>query len=109
MCEEMIKFRELLDANGIEWWDSSTKYHNEEEEDYLGIFKIDRTHFHHRDYDWSVINGYGTFGGYGYFKSNAGFLELMSNAVNEGNPVGWLTAEEAFALVKGDNEWTDRF
>lgn len=101
MCEEMIKFRELLDANGIEWWDASTKYH----EEYLGIFKIDRTHFHHRDYGWSVINGYGTFGGIESVSiGNRGLLELMSNAVNDGEPVGWLTAEEAFALVKGDNE-----
>lgn len=52
IVDEMKKFRELLDQNGIEWIDDSealnTKYY------------ICRTH----PKRWSVVNGFGTYGGY---------------------------------------------
>ena len=82
-CEEMEKFRHALDINGISWHDAS---------DPVIIYgiAIERTHFKHRGYDWSVIHGYGTYGGFSRLKPDQGLLELMSKAVNDGQPVGWL-------------------
>ena len=86
MCNEMIKLRKMLNDEGIEWSDVSCLY----------FLTINRTHFEHRKYHWSVINGYGTYGG------DEGLLELMSNAVNGGEPIGYLTAEECMAYVRGE-------
>lgn len=93
MVEEMLRFRAMLTEQGIEWHDSSTP------PEYP--IQIDRTHFDYKGYAWSVINGFGTYGGIGIFrdKKNMGLLELMSNAVNGGEPVGFLTAEQAMKLV----------
>ena len=94
MVLEMIKFRKLLDDEGITWHDASDK-------DVLDIYHIDRTHFTYCGYNWSVVHGRGTFG------ENQGLLEMMSNAVNDGDPLGWLTANEVFAYVKGEQmKWT---
>ena len=83
VCEEMKKFRDALDERGIQWTDGSS-----------GVicpicmtsFKIGRTRF-------SVINGYGTYGGY-WERSpmNKGLLELR---INSRDPTGYLTAEKA--------------
>lgn len=91
MVEEMIKFRKMLDDRGIEWEDKSDSESQ--------LYRIDRTHFWYRNYHYSVINGYGTYGGSLNIIKNKGLLEVMSNAINEGEPVGWLTAEEAIKLV----------
>ena len=89
MVGEMIKFRNLLDQHNIRWIDKSDEI-------------IDRTHLNYRNYHFSVVNGLGTYGGYMIYESkNRGLLELMSNAINEGEPVGQLTAEEAFKIVLG--------
>ena len=94
MVEEMTRLRELLTKQGIKWHDASTP---------KGYpIKIDRTHFDYRGYEYSVINGFGTYGGFAYLhedKKNKGLLELMSGAVNDGEPVGFLTAEQAMKLV----------
>lgn len=97
MVEEMTKLRKLLTEQGIEWHDDS---------DTLKLnITIDRTHFEYRDYFWSVINGFGTYGGYSFrSEKNKGLLELMSNAVNGGEPVGYLTAEEAMKLILEGNK-----
>ena len=95
MTKEMELFRKMLDDNGIEYDDNSEH----------GLFPITRTQFDYRGYWWSVIHGYGTFGGYSSFRRrDDGLLELMSDAVNGGEPVGYLTAKEAFDYVRGDNE-----
>ncbi len=93
MVSEMIKLRELLDKQGIEWHDSSTP------PDYP--FQIDRTYFDYKGASWSVINGFGTNGGYDsfHYKENMGLLELMSAAVNNGEPLGYLTANLVIKLV----------
>jgi len=93
MVDEMLKLRELLTKNGIEWHDDSTP------PDYP--LQIDMTHFDYKGYAWSVINGFGSYGGIGIFrdKKNMGLLELMSAAVNDGEPIGYLTAEQAMKLV----------
>lgn len=93
MVSEMIKLRELLDRNNIQWHDDSEKG---------STFFMDRTHFWYRNYKWSIINGYGSFGGYDPLRNiNYGLLELMSNAINGGEIVGELTAEEAIKIVLG--------
>ena len=89
----MLKLRDLLTKIGIEWHDASTP------PDY--DIQIDRTHFEYRGYAWSVINGFGSSGGIGIFrdKKNMGLLELMSAAVNDGEPIGYLTAAQVMQLV----------
>lgn len=66
IVDEMKKFRELLDKNGIEWVDDS-----EEERDDVWIC---RTHSKNHD-RWSVINGIGTYGGYDLDKKTKDFLK----------------------------------
>ena len=95
MTHEMKLFREMLDAEHIKWHDASSL---------CGELSIYRTHFEHRDYHWSVIHGFGTYGGPSYIYDDRGLLELKSNAVNCGEPIGWLTAEEAMRYVRGENE-----
>lgn len=92
MTEEMIKLRSILDDEGIEWWDKS-----EPETSSLLMY---RTKFHCYGYDWSVIHGYGSYGGYTSQEEDEGLLELMSRAVNGGEPVGWLTAEKVMEYVR---------
>ena len=99
MVKEMLKLREMLTDKGIEWHDASTP------PDYP--LKIDRTHFNYIGFSWSVINGFGTYGGYDSFehKKNQGLLEVMSAAVGDGEPIGYLTAENVMRLVlEGENE-----
>lgn len=92
MNEEMKKFRAMLDAEHIEWADASE----------IGAYPISRTHFSYRNFNWSVIHGYGSYGGICLLTNkDNGLLELMSHAVNDGDPVGWLTAEQAMEYVLG--------
>jgi DNA-binding IscR family transcriptional regulator len=50
----------------------------------------------------SAINGAGTYGGYrlGDSKENEGLLEVLSSVINNGEPVGYLTAENVIQLLK---------
>ena len=99
MVAEMHKLRQLLNESGIAWEDCSTG-----PDVYL---PIDRTHFEHGGFSWSVVNGYGSYGGWDYMRTkNEGFLEVMSNALNDGDPLGWLTAEEVMDLVRGNSATT---
>jgi len=93
MTHEMKLFREMLDAEHIEWHDASSQSFE---------LPMDRTHFEHRGYHWSVIHGFGSYGGPSFLYDDKGLLELMSNAVNKGDPIGWLTAKEAMQYVRGD-------
>lgn len=93
MTHEMKLFREMLDAENIEWHDASSRSFE---------LPMDRTHFEYRGYFWSVIHGFGSYGGPSFIQDDKGLLELMSNAVNKGDPIGWLTAKEAMQYVRGD-------
>lgn len=86
MVTEMVKLRDKLTELGIDWNDKSTKSE---------LYKIDRTHFYYNGYHWSAINGFGTYGGLDVITNvNKGFIELMSNAINNGEPVGYLRADD---------------
>lgn len=89
IVEEMTKFRKLLDEKNIPWEDRS--HDNPDNGLYIcrtwGINK-----------KWSVINGFGTYGGYSLFEeTNAGKLEFW---VPGTEPIGYLTAEEAILIVE---------
>lgn len=92
--KEMDKFREMLNSEGIKWKDASCD----------GYLPITRTHFSYRGEHWSVIHGYGTYGGFNRIEKDKGLLELMSDAVNGGEPIGYLTAEETMMIVRGEQE-----
>lgn len=93
ITKEMQLLREMLDKEGIEWEDASE----------FRMFPVERTRFNHRGYKWSVIHGYGTYGGFNrHSTKDPGLLELMSHAVDNGLPHGWLTAKEVIAYVKGE-------
>lgn len=84
MCEEMVKLREYLDSHGIDWRDNSCEYGDD--------FFIHRTKFEVKGHTFSVINGYGTYGGIVSFGcKNNGLLELMLDGKE---PYGCLTARE---------------
>ena len=49
----------------------------------------------------SVVNGDGTYGGYSWFEpENKGSLEVMSNILNDGEPIGYLTADELIKILQ---------
>ena len=94
MIEEMIKFRELLDDRNIEWTDESWNCKLA----MGGELDIYRTHFVIKGHEFSVINGFGTYGGYfGNKEDNLGKLELMElggGLYNNGETVGHLFADD---------------
>ena len=109
ICEEMKKLRDALTERGIAWEDKSSlvseTYISEVME--MGIprkyadVSIFRTHFEINGNKWSVINGYGTYGGYDAFTGkNYGMLECMASCVNNGEPVGNLTAAAVMQMVE---------
>jgi len=103
-CAEMIKLREGLTKLGIEWWDAS-------DPDYYDL-SIQRTHFAIAGNRWSVVHGYGTYGGYSLWRDKDDYLlELMTTSVNDGNPVGYLTADDVLNILelKGLSKGEDGF
>ena len=77
---EMDRLREMLDNNGISWVDVSN-------------WRLQRTHVPESGDKCkvSIICGNTSFGG------PAGYLEAWDM---DHDPVGWLTAEEAFKYIK---------
>lgn len=105
MCEEMSKLRKMLDEAGIKWRDVSTVISDELIDAYHADTTIYRTHFEHKDYYFSVIHGYGTYGGYYSFSGrDPGLLECRTEKVNGGEPLGWLTADQVMEIVNRGNE-----
>ncbi len=89
MCEEMVILREYLDSHGIKWRDDSCEYD--------GDFFIHRTKFEVNGHTFSVINGYGTYGGIVSFGcKNDGLLELM---LDGREPYGCLSAIEVEGYI----------
>lgn len=92
-CKELQKLHELLFFEGISHIDASSKD---------GL--IERIHFNHEGYNYSCINGYGTYGGTYINRENEGLIEMMSNRHNNGDPMGWLTADDVIKYVRGEVE-----
>lgn len=110
MCEEMKKLRKMLTERGIGWKDVSAIVPDEAIQRCiaLGIEKyhadstIYRTHFETGGNKYSVIYGYGTYGGYDPFNGNdPELLECMTGAFNDGEPVGFMTANEVMDVIDG--------
>ena len=90
MVKEMEKLRALLDAESVEWEDVSN----------AGEYcPISRTHFMYRGHKWSVIHGYGTYGGLDPITGVDSELLEAWNFKDE--PIGFLTAEEVMEYVRG--------
>ena len=95
ICGQMKKLRRILDDKKIAWEDKT--------EEMSDMVKIARTHFKYKGVQCSVINGYGTYGGWAGAngaqkeEDNEGLLEVM---VSDNQPVGWLTAVEAIRFIE---------
>jgi len=93
---EMEKLRSLLDEAGIEWRDES------EMEDFAGPGTyMERTKFEYKGEPWSVIHGYGSYGGYNCHSRDEGLLEVMKG-YPDGDQTGFLTAAQAMKMIKGE-------
>ena len=99
VCEEMQKLRQMFDAKKIKWIDKSEEMPSSS----FTMWNC-RTHFEYNGHYYSVINGFGTYGGWfglneGVNESeNMGLLELA-----EGYDVikGWITAEQVIKMIFG--------
>lgn len=102
VCKEMQKLRDWLDENEICWEDVSEDFGKGIPSEIDYELWICRTHFEVKGHEISVINGYGTYGGYGIFsKDNQGLLETMGLWYGDDSVKGYLTAEEVINKVKG--------
>jgi hypothetical protein len=103
ICEEMKKLRAALDKMGVEWGDASDEWKTPDYESelcFLRTLYICRTHFSYNNSHYSVINGYGSFGGMDLFDhENKGFLEIR---MPNGKVKGWLTSDEVIEILKED-------
>ena len=88
--EVVDTLRDILDVDGIKWEDHST---TPKEIDGT-MFVLLRTHITYYGKFYSVIIGTGTYGGENYK------LELMSDVVNNGDPIGGLTVTEVIDILK---------
>lgn len=93
VCYEMQKLRQMLDKKNIPWHDASEIMSEDKE----WPMWICRTHIEYNGHKISVVNGFGTYGGwYGANpgtteNENMGLLEIM---IDDIEPVGWLKAED---------------
>ena len=106
ICEEMVKLREGLDKRNIAWEDHSDVAPKE----YIELMKSNgfteieaditmyRTHFDYKGHHYSVVFGYGSYGGINPINPEVcgDKLELM---IDMENPQGWLTAEDVLNIV----------
>jgi len=69
ICEEMQKLRQMLDEKNIPWHDKSEVMSEDKE----WPMWICRTHFEYKGMKISVVNGFGTYGG--WFGANPGTTE----------------------------------
>ena len=91
VCAEMQRLRSWLDAHNIPWHDASEDISRQERgfEHWMC-----RTHFNLCGEQYSVINGYGSYGGIDYLPGdNAGLLEIMGPHMRD-SVTGWQTARQ---------------
>lgn len=96
---EMQALRDYLTENRISWYDLS------EDSEFPGMPNLSqymcRTHFTINDQYISVINGSFSYGGVSiYDNENKGLLELWADKVNNGQPLGYLTAEDVIKIIE---------
>lgn len=100
MPSEMQKLRTMLTEMGIKWQDKSAIYPEDRILDIMKMFNVPReiadvsiyrTHFDAIGCHYSVICGYGTYGG------EEGLLEMISD---DEDPTGWLTAEDIIGQIQ---------
>ena len=106
ICDEMKKFRKLLNDKNIPWIDKSVEYPTSDRPDSEIVIYICRTHFTYLNKKWSVINGFGTWGGYFGINNdcldgtdNLGLLEIMEYDCAD-KVKGYLTAKEAWDEIE---------
>ena len=101
LCEEMKKLRAYLDDHDVSWEDTSSIKSDEEIERLLSLSipeaysdtSIYRTQFEYEGTTYSVINGYGTYGGYRpSTQKNDGMLEVLDWSTEKVS--GGYTADE---------------
>ena len=102
ICEEMQKLRQMLDEKNIPWHDASEVMSEDKE----WPMWICRTHFEYKGLKISVVNGFGTYGG--WFGANPGTTEeenmgLLEIMIEDNEPVGWLKAEDIMEIL-GEKE-----
>lgn len=100
ICEEMKKLRAALDKMGVAWVDKSEEWKAADYSNWFNIedYGICRTHFDYNGKHYSVINGFGSFGGYdGFDKENKNLLEIM---LPNKELKGYLTADEVIEILK---------
>ena len=90
VCEEMKKLRDGLKEREISWIDKSDDYNHREH-------WVCRTHFMYNGDRWSVIHGYGTYGGFDHYSINRELLECQCGDLSE--PIGFLTAADVFRIM----------
>ena len=90
---EMQKLRKWIDEKKIEWEDKSQMF-----PDTSYDLWICRTHFFYNKEFISVINGFGTYGGYLFDESNKNLLEIMKDDI-DGQVRGYLTADDVINIL----------
>lgn len=88
-CPEFLKFVKILKNNQIKYKEinSDTGY------------AIARVRFWYNGNEWSVMHGYGTYGGATAWGEDKGLLEILHLDSSE-CPIGFLTAEEAWREIR---------
>lgn len=94
ICPEMLKLRDILDEMNIDWTDDSDSLTPTTIE-----CRIYRTTFYLNGDRYSIVYGFGTYGGWNRFseKVDPQLLELM---INHEEPTGWHTAEDIISIMK---------
>lgn len=102
VCKEMQKLRDWLDSQKIPWEDVSSDYKDMAPVSY-NIWMC-RTHFEYKDNFYSVVHGYGSYGGIFMFHNETRGKDLLEMMIGNHEPIGYLTAEEVEEYVLGTKE-----
>lgn len=90
-CYELNKLKTYLDEQKIKYVvksDSETTN-----------YRIERIHFWINGYLWSVIHGYGTYGGFDSYTRDKGLLELYTKQIQP-YPFGCLSCTDIIDLIE---------
>lgn len=91
-CYELNKLKTYLDKHEIKYVIKSDPE--------TAHYRIERVHFNINGYKWSVIHGYGTYGGFDPFTGeDKGLLELYTTQIQP-DPFGCLTCTEVIDLIE---------